>query len=164
MRPLRRLASDALFLRFTDHAEKVLAKLLAALLILVMVVATLQLASSVIGDMINPSTEWEGDQLFFVLGDLLNLLIALEVLQNITSYLRKGVVQIELVLLTAITAVARKVIVLPPDAESKPQLLIGLGVAVVCLAGAYWLVRSSPVAVRFTGRREPARSFREDHR
>ena len=62
-----------------------------------------------------------------VLGDLLNLLIAVEVLQNITSYLRRHVVQIELVLITAMTAVARKVIVLPPGAESKPQLLAGLG-------------------------------------
>ena len=48
-----------------------------------------------------------------ILGDLLTVLIALEVLQNITSYLRRHVVQIELVLVTALTAVARKVIVLP---------------------------------------------------
>jgi uncharacterized membrane protein (DUF373 family) len=39
------------------------------------------------------------------------------------------------------TAVARKVIVLPPGAETKPQLLAGLGVAVLALAAAYWLVK-----------------------
>ena len=77
-----------------------------------------------------------------MLGDLLTLLIALEVLQNITSYLRHHVVQIELVLLTAMTAVARKVIVLPPGAENKPELLGGLGIAVLALAAAFWLVRS----------------------
>jgi len=95
-----------------------------------------------------------------VLGDLLNLLIAIEVLQNITSYLRRHVVQIELVLLTAITAVARKVIVLPSSAENKPMLLVALGIAVLCLAGAFWLVRQvnqqEPAA-----RTGPARSFRE---
>ena len=80
------------------------------------------------------------DKLTQVLGDLLNILIALEVLQNITSYLRRHVVQIELVLLTAMTAVARKVIVLPPGTESKPQLMAGFGVIVVGLAAAYWLV------------------------
>ena len=69
------------------------------------------------------------------------MLIALEVLQNITSYLRRHVVQIELVLVTALTAVARKVIVLPSGAENKPQLLFGLGIAVVSLAAAYWLVK-----------------------
>jgi hypothetical protein len=31
--------------------------------------------------------------------------------------------------------------VLPPGAESKPQLLAGLGVAVLALAAAYWLVK-----------------------
>ncbi len=80
-----------------------------------------------------------------ILGDLLTVLIALEVLQNVTSYLRKHVIQIELVLVTALTAVARKVIVLPAGSENKPQLLIGLGVASIALAGSYWLVkRSSP--------------------
>ena len=82
-----------------------------------------------------------GDDLIKILGDLLTVLIALEVLQNITSYLRRHVVQIELVLVTALTAVARKVIVLPSGAENKPQLLVGLGIAVVSLSAAYWLVK-----------------------
>lgn len=155
---LRRLFDDGLFLRFTDRAEQKLAKALAAILIIVMVVATAQLAWTVALSLADPAISWDGDQLFFLLGDLLNLLIALEVLQNITSYLRRGVVQIELVLLTAITAVARKVIVLPPDAESKPQLLIGLGIAVVSLAAAYWLVRHSN-PFRSPSRKVPTRSF-----
>jgi uncharacterized membrane protein (DUF373 family) len=139
---LRRVLSDALFLRLTDRTEQQLAKVLATILIIVMVVATAQLSIGVIVGLFSAGVVWKGEQLALLLGDLLNLLIALEVLQNITSYLRKGLIQIELVLLTAITAVARKVIVLPPAAESKPQLLVGLGVAVLCLAAAYWLVRS----------------------
>ena len=51
------------------------------------------------------------DQTFsptFSRGDrLLLILVSLEVLQNLTAYLRDQVVQIELVLLTAMTAVAR---------------------------------------------------------
>jgi uncharacterized membrane protein (DUF373 family) len=65
----------------------------------------------------------------------------LEVLQNLTAYLRDQVIQIELVLLNAMTAVARKVIVLPPGAENKPQLMAGFGLIVVGLATAYWLVK-----------------------
>jgi uncharacterized membrane protein (DUF373 family) len=60
----------------------------------------------------------------------------LEVLQNLTAYLRDQLVQIELVLLTAMTAVARKAILLPPGTESKPQLLAGFEVIVVGLAAA----------------------------
>ncbi|EDY39243.1 conserved hypothetical protein [Cyanobium sp. PCC 7001] len=125
-----------------DRAEQQLAKLLGLVLVVVMAAATCQLIWQVVLALSVPETPWLGDKLNRVLGDLLNLLIAVEVLQNITSYLRRHVVQIELVLLTAMTAVARKVIVLPAGAESKPQLLAGLGVAVLALAAAYWLVRS----------------------
>jgi uncharacterized membrane protein (DUF373 family) len=65
------------------------------------------------------------------------------VLQNVMAYLRDQVVQIELVLLTALTAVARKVIVLPPGTEDKAPLMTGFGLLVVGLAVAYWLVRQA---------------------
>ena len=112
----------------------------------VIVAALVQLILQVGLRLISPEpANWLGDGLIKVLGDLLTVLIALEVLQNVTSYLRRHVVQLELVLVTALTAVARKVIVLPAGAENKPQLLIGLGVASIALAGAYWLVmRANP--------------------
>jgi uncharacterized membrane protein (DUF373 family) len=157
MRKLRRLLDDAFFLHVTDRGEQMLAKLLGGLLLVVTVVAAVQMVVGVGIDMLDPRTRWVGDRLTFLLGDLLNLLIALEVLQNITSYLRRRVVQIELVLLTAITAVARKVIVLPPGAENKPELLFGLGIAVLCLSAAYWLVRL-PLSRSADPRKEPARS------
>ncbi|QPN66591.1 phosphate-starvation-inducible PsiE family protein [Synechococcus sp. CBW1006] len=138
----RRVTDDGGFLHLIDRGEQQLAKLLALVLCVVIAAATFELVGVVIGSLFTSNRRWMGDDLTAVLGDLLNLLIALEVLQNITSYLRRHVVQIELVLLTAITAVARKVIVLPPGAENKPQLLVGLGIAVLCLAAAFWLVRS----------------------
>lgn len=139
---LAALLDDANYLRFVDRSEQLLAKLLGLVLVVVMVVATFQLIRYVAWSLVTPDTPWLASRLTKVLGDLLNLLIAVEVLQNITSYLRRHVVQIELVLLTAMTAVARKVIVLPQGAESKPQLLAGLGVAVLALAAAFWLVRT----------------------
>ena len=157
------LFDDGRYLRVIDRGEQQLAKVLGLVLLLVMVVATIQLIGQVFWLILDPSTPWLGKQLTRVLGDLLNLLIAVEVLQNITSYLRRNVVQIELVLITAMTAVARKVIVLPPGAESKPQLLAGLGVAVLALAAAYWLVcRINRPAV--LSRRGPARRFLDQDR
>jgi len=117
-----------------------------------LVAGTVQLTIGVAAAVLQPDTPWLGSKMNAVLGDLLTLLIAVEVLQNVTSYLRRHVVQIELVLLTAMTAVARKVIVLPPGAENKPELLGGLGIAVVALAAAFWLVRSVNI------RQPPART------
>jgi uncharacterized membrane protein (DUF373 family) len=159
----QRFGDDGSFLHAIDRSEQQLAKVLAVLLCVVIAAATVQILVVVTQALFQPGNRWMGDDLTSVLGDLLNLLIALEVLQNITSYLRRHVVQVELVLVTAMTAVARKVIVLPQGSEGKPMLLIGLGAAVLALATAYWLVRRPIPDVAVT-RTAPARSFPEPDR
>jgi uncharacterized membrane protein (DUF373 family) len=115
-------------LSWVDTGERLVARILALITGVVIISALLKLVLSLGSKLLTGSeATWLGDDLIKVLGDLLTVLIALEVLQNITSYLRRHVVQIELVLVTALTAVARKVIVLPSGAEDKPQLLVGLG-------------------------------------
>ena len=152
IKKLRRLWQDATYLELIDRSEQSLAKLLGLVLLVVLVAGTVQLTIVVTAAVLQPDTPWLASKINAVLGDLLTLLIAVEVLQNVTSYLRRHVVQIELVLLTAMTAVARKVIVLPPGAENKPELLGGLGIAVLALAAAFWLVRSVNI------RQPPART------
>ena len=135
------MENDQRFLRTIDAYEEVVARVLAILVCLVIAAASLQLIGSVGLRVLNPSTDWLDGQLMQLLDRLLLILIALEVLQNLTAYLREHVVQIELVLVTALTAVARKVIVMPQDSEGQPWLLASLGFTVLTLAGAYWLVR-----------------------
>jgi uncharacterized membrane protein (DUF373 family) len=157
-----RWLGDSAYLHFLHQAERQLAKLLGLVLLIVMVVASVQLVVGVVESLFIPGITWYGERLVRLLGDLLTLLIAIEVLQNITSYLRQQAVQIELVLLTAMTAVARKVIVLPSGAENKPLLLAGLGMAVLFLALAYVLVRL-PVSQPRSGETAPARSSLDSH-
>jgi len=145
------------FLSVVDSAEREVARILTLITGVVIISALVQLVLSLGSKLLTGSeATWLGDDLIKVLGDLLTVLIALEVLQNITSYLRRHVVQIELVLVTALTAVARKVIVLPTGAENKPQLLVGLGIAVVSLSAAYWLVKRANAT--------PTRAFQERDR
>ena len=108
------MANNQRFLSTVDSYEQVMAKGLSLLVCVVVAAASLQLIVSVALRVINPSTNWLGDELMVMLDRLLLILIALEVLQNLMAYLRDHVVQIELVLITALTAVARKVIVMPP--------------------------------------------------
>jgi uncharacterized membrane protein (DUF373 family) len=132
--------SDNQFLAGIHNYERQLAKLLALLLAIVIGFAVFELVLESSVKITRFQTDWFDGGLIKLLDRLLQIFIALEVLQNVTAYLRDQVVQIELVLLTAMTAVARKVIVLPPGTESKPQLMAGFGVIVVGLAAAYWLV------------------------
>lgn len=161
--PWRSLLDDIAFLKGIDRSERLLAKVLALLLGIVTVVAAAQIGLETLAGVLNPSTRWVGPRLTQTLGHLLDVLIALEVLQNITGYLRRGVVQIELVLATAITAVARKVIVLPPGSENKPQLLISLGFTALFLTAAWWLVQHSLMRQQ-KAKTKPAKSSQElDH-
>jgi len=136
-----KLFDDKQFLTAIHGYERQLAKLLAVLLAAVVGFAAIELVVETAIGMVQRQTNWFDGSLIKLLDRLLLIFIALEVLQNVTAYLRDQVVQIELVLLTALTAVARKVIVLPPGTENKPALMAGFGVIVVGLAAAYWLVR-----------------------
>ncbi len=163
MRRLMAQLGDGEFLSLVDRFERQLAKVLSLLLCVVVLAASVQLVVQVVLEFFNPATGWLGNDLIRILGDVLTVLIALEVLQNVTAYLRHHVVQIELVLLTALTAVARKVIVLPPGAEGKPELLLGLGVTVVSLSAGYWLVKQASLTAD-RARTGPARRFRDPDR
>jgi uncharacterized membrane protein (DUF373 family) len=134
---------DKRFLSIVHGYERLLAKLLAILLAVVIGFAVIELVVESSIKIARFQTDWFEGGLIKLLDRLLLIFIALEVLQNVTAYLRDQVVQIELVLLTAMTAVARKVIVLPPGTESKPQLMAGFGVIVVGIAAAYWLVKQA---------------------
>lgn len=154
------LLSDRIYLRAVTSFERALAKVLSLVLSVVLVVAAIQLLLFLGNDLLDLSVNWTGEGLIRLLDEILVILIALEVLQNLTAYLREHAVQIELVLVTALTAVARKVIVMPPGVQKNPADLIGLGVAVLSLAAAYWLVRQSHIT-RLPSRREPAKAFRD---
>ena len=151
---------DLSFLRAITAFERALAKVLSVVLTAVLVVSALQLLMFLGSDLLDLSVNWTGEGLIRLLDQVLVILIALEVLQNLTAYMREHVVQIELVLVTALTAVARKVIVMPPGSQKDGSLLIGLSVGVLSLAVAYWLVRQSHI-MRMPSRREPAKGFPE---
>ena len=154
---------DKRFLGQVHRFERLLAKILAMALVVVLVVATAELLINLVAELFGGSSQWFGEDMIRFLDKILALLIALEVLQNLTAYLRDQVVQIELVLITALTALARKVIVMPEGMLKTPGELAGLGVAVLALASAYWLVRQSHLNLS-PSRRQPTSGSPEPDR
>lgn len=88
----------------------------------------------------NPNSFF-GQTLLDIFGLFLSILIALEILENITAYLRKHVVQVELVIVTSLTAVARKIIILDLK-EVSGVSLIGLAIAILALSISYFIIKS----------------------
>jgi uncharacterized membrane protein (DUF373 family) len=133
---------ERLFQELIHGFERNLSRVLAAVLVVVLMASSLQLILLAGQILLQPGQDWLDGQLIFLLDRLLLLLIGLEVLQNLTAYLRDHRFQTELVVLTALTAVARKVIVMPPSEHKDPLSLLALGVLILCLAGAYQLLQA----------------------
>jgi len=74
-----------------------------------------------------------------IFGLFLNVLIALEILENITAYLRNHAIQLELVIVTTLTAVARKIIIFDKPSGAD---LTSLAIAIFTLSISYWIIRS----------------------
>lgn len=130
-------------LSLIERFERSLAKVLAALLSVVLTVGTAQLCLTTAQALVRADQNWLDGGLLALLDQLLLLLIGLEVLQNLAAYLRDHSIHTELVVLTALTAVARKVIVMPPGQQKDPLALVAVGVVILCLACAYSLLRTN---------------------
>lgn len=73
-------------------------------------------------------------------GAFMLVLIAVEIFVNIRLYLGSNVIPVELVVATALMAVARKVIVLDLKIVSSEQI-VGLALVTIALGVTYWLIK-----------------------
>lgn len=135
------LFKDEGFMKMVHILENVVSKILSIALIIVIIVSLFDLLFLLITDLAsNQPAIFLNKSIIEIFGLFLHLLIALELLENITSYIRKHIVQVELVLVTALIAVARKVIIFDTSKYDSHDL-IALGIATLCLAGSYWLIK-----------------------
>ncbi|MGD1900284.1 MAG: phosphate-starvation-inducible PsiE family protein [Phormidesmis sp.] len=138
----RKNLSDEGFLRNIGRFEGWVSKLLAIAMVMVIIVVIIDLGITLTGKLVNgDANDFLGSTLLDIFGLFLSVLIALEIMENITAYLKKHVVQVELVIVTSLTAVARKIIILDLK-EVTGVSLIGLSVAILALSISYLIVRS----------------------
>ncbi len=137
------MSEDEQFLEAVGDVEIVVSKILSIGMIFVTFIAIAQLSYALIDKLIitvdRPSNDNFNTTLFELFGLFLNVLIALEILENITAYLKKHVIQVELVIVTSLIAVARKIIILDLEKKSSSDL-IALAVAVFSLSVGYAIV------------------------
>lgn len=128
------------FLRFVDGVEDFFAKVLSLAMIGVVLFAIVDLSVVLGQQLLSPAMGGFSATLLKIFGLFLNVLIALEILQNITSYLRSHIIQIEMVIVTSLIAVARKIIILDFEKVSDSELF-ALAATIFALSISYWLVR-----------------------
>ncbi|MCY6494130.1 phosphate-starvation-inducible PsiE family protein [Leptolyngbya sp. GGD] len=142
LKSVREFMKDDNFLGLLGRVETWVSKILSIMMLLVIFLAVFQLGTFLFIKLSSPfPSEESGKILFTTFGLFLNVLIAFEILENITAYLKKHVIQVELVIVTSLIAVARKIIIL--DLEKTAGIdLIALATAIFALSISYWIVRN----------------------
>ena len=121
--------------------EKLILVFLLGMMMLVVLLSAVELGYIILKDIISPPLILlEIDELLEIFGFFLLVLIGIELLETLKAYFIERVVHAEIVLMVAMIAIGRKVITLDVK-ELPPMTLLGIGVIIVTLAIAYYIVR-----------------------
>jgi len=123
--------------------EKIVIGALTVMMALVLLLATLDLALLIVKDIVQaPVIFLSVDELLDIFGLFLLVLIGIELLETIKTYLFEHLIRVEVVFMVALIALARKIIIL--DVSVYPSLtLVGIGIILVALSLGYFLIRRS---------------------
>ena len=121
--------------------ERLIIGALIVLMGVVVLLSTVELGWLIIKDILTPPVILlEIDELLDVFGFFLLVLIGLELLETIRSYLAEHVVHAEVVVEVALIAITRKVIIL--NVKDLPSLtLVGVASIILALTAAYFVLK-----------------------
>jgi uncharacterized membrane protein (DUF373 family) len=124
--------------------ERVLIWVLAGMLLVVVVLSTVHLGVLIGEEIISSKPRFliSVQSLLDVFGYFLLVLIGVELLETLRSYLQQDVIHVRVVLEVALIALARKVIVLEPNATTGLTLL-GLAALILALGVAFYFERQT---------------------
>jgi uncharacterized membrane protein (DUF373 family) len=134
-------------IEIVNKFEKSVYAILMAMLMLVLIAALLQLIADLYDTLwVHTPYLLDPSEMIYVLGGFLLVLIGVELLDTIKAYFIENTIHVEIVLLLAIIAMARKVILLNPTAGDSYAFgfeLMGIGVIVVGLGAGYYLIKKA---------------------
>ena len=124
--------------------ERYIVLALLWMMMIVVLLGTIELAVVLYIQMAEPPRPVLLDlgEMLRVFSFFLLVLVGLELVEVIKDYLLDDTVHVEVVLLVALIAVARKVIILDPKAFD-PAVLWGLAAVILALAGGYFILKKA---------------------
>ncbi len=108
---------------------------------IVVIAAAAEIAYDIVTGLIQPPGLFlDVTELIDTFGLFLMVLIGLELMATMRMYLSDHSVHVEMMLLVALTAVTRKVVILDTG-KTEPLLVFGVGILILALSGGYFLIR-----------------------
>jgi uncharacterized membrane protein (DUF373 family) len=130
-------------LPYLEKFERAITHALLVLMACVVLLATIELAWILVKDVLTPPMFLlEIDELLELFGVFLLVLIGIELLHSVRTYIVHRRFHLETVLTLAMIAVARKIIVLEPK-ELPEGTLLGIAALVIALALGFYVMRRS---------------------
>ncbi len=115
------------------------------LMTIIVAIAIVELGIILYLDLFDPTDDvlfLEIDEMFRIFGFFFIILIGFELVETIEMYFKDNVIHAEVVLLVAVIAVSRKVILLDLE-KYDPLAIIGLGFIIIALGACYWFIKVS---------------------
>jgi uncharacterized membrane protein (DUF373 family) len=134
---------DATLKKMLIAFEKVLIYALIIMMAGVLLLATIELGYYLVKNLITSDYLLiDLDALMDLFGLFLLVLIGIELLDTIKIYLRDNIVHVEVVVLVAIIALARKVVILKVENLSG-EILFGIAALIIALGVTYYLIKKA---------------------
>lgn len=133
--------------KITRLIEKWIIHILITMMSVILILATIELGYYLVRNIIfSEFLLIDLDDLMDLFGVFLLVLIGIELLDTIKVYLKQNQVHVEVIVLVAIIALARKIVVLKIE-EMSGEVIIGIGVLIVALAIAYYLIKKAGLMI-----------------
>ena len=130
-------------MKYVDAFQTLVIKTIILMMVVVILSSTLEVGWIILHSLITPPFFFLNvEKLLDIFGLFFLVIIGIELLETIKMIITESIMNVGVIILVGITAIVRKVITI--DLKTTPPLfLMGLGVLVLSLAGAYYLINIS---------------------
>ena len=128
-----------------NGVKKWMSFIVLILMTIIVGIAIVELGIILYHDIFDPTDDvlfLEIDELFRIFGFFFIILIGFELIETVEMYFKDNIIHAEVVLLVAVIAVSRKVILLDLE-KYEPLAIIGLGIIIIALGGCYAFIKLS---------------------
>jgi len=130
-----------LLLPYLKKFERIIVIALIMMMAFVILLATIELGWLIIKDMITPPyVLLEIHELLDIFGLFLLVLLGIELISTLRTYLTENEVHVEVVFVVALIAIARKVIILDVK-ELSSLTLVGIASIIIALSLGYFFIK-----------------------
>ena len=130
-------------MKIFERIETYISYALLGLMSIIVIGATLEVGYVIITDIFRPPGFFIGvEDLFDAFGLFLMVLIGLELMAGMHQFIENHEIHAEIMILIAITAITRKIVILDSKAID-PMILFGVGFLIIALTAGYYLLKKS---------------------